>query len=88
MTARRLSIHGKVQGVFYRDWTGANARALGLAGWVRNLADKSVVAQLEGPAEAVDAMIARLWDGPPEVRAERIEVQEVEPEGVSDFERR
>ncbi len=87
MIARLLTIHGKVQGVLYRDWTVANARALGLAGWVRNLADKSVAAQLEGPIEAVESMIARLWDGPPEARVERIEVQEVEPEGASGFER-
>jgi len=37
-----LVISGKVQGVFYRDWTVKNARELRLAGWVRNEADGTV----------------------------------------------
>ena len=44
MTALRLTVHGRVQGVFYRDWTIRNARELGLAGWVRNEADGTVAA--------------------------------------------
>ncbi|EAQ29570.1 hypothetical protein NAP1_02320 [Erythrobacter sp. NAP1] len=32
MTATHLIIHGKVQGVFYRDWTVETARSLDLAG--------------------------------------------------------
>ena len=70
MIARHLVVHGKVQGVFYRDWTVATARALGLAGWVRNLADGTVEAHLQGPAEAVERMIAQMHDGPPRARVE------------------
>ena len=60
-TARRLTARGRVQGVFYRDWTVETAAALGLAGWVRNLPDGTV----EGPQAAVDRMIAAMHDGPP-----------------------
>ena len=43
MIARRLTVYGRVQGVFYRDWTVENACELGLAGWVRNQPDGTVV---------------------------------------------
>jgi acylphosphatase len=88
MTALRLTIHGRVQGVFYRDWTVRTARELGLAGWVRNEADGSVAAHLEGDAGAVEAMVERMRDGPPRAAPTRIERREVEPEGLNSFERK
>jgi acylphosphatase len=86
--ALRLTVHGKVQGVLYRDWTVAHARSLGVAGWVRNQQDRTVAAHLEGPEEAVRAMIARLEEGPPEARVERIDEQAVPPAQFAGFERR
>ncbi|MEQ8410865.1 MAG: acylphosphatase [Erythrobacter sp.] len=86
--ATRLILHGRVQGVFYRDWTVSTARGLGLAGWVRNLPDGTVEAHLEGEAETVEAMIGRMQDGPPRARVERIERKDAAPEGFSRFERR
>ena len=74
--------------MFYRDWTVRNARELGLAGWVRNEADGTVSAQIEGPAEAVRALIVRMQKGPPAARVERIEEQEAEPRGLCGFTRR
>ena len=88
MTSRHLIIHGRVQGVFYRDWTAETARALGVAGWVRNLPDGTVEAHLEGDAEAVAHMIAAMHDGPPRAAPTRIEQREAEPEGLDDFNRR
>ncbi len=88
MMARRLAIHGRVQGVFYRNWTVARAREFGLAGWVRNCLDGSVEAHLEGDPAAVAAMIAAMWDGPPAALVERIEQREVAAEGLSGFGRR
>ena len=88
MIARRLTIHGKVQGVFYRDWTVANARALGLSGWVRNQPDGTVLAHLQGEAGAARAMIERMHRGPQAARVRRIDEADCEPEPTSDFERR
>lgn len=88
MTALRLTIHGRVQGVFYRDWTVATARELGLAGWVRNEADGTVAAHLEGAPGAVEAMVARMQDGSPHAAPTRIERRAVEPVGLATFERR
>ena len=49
ITTVRLSITGRVQGVWYRGWTVDQAKALGLAGWVRNFTDGSVEALVNGP---------------------------------------
>jgi len=54
-----------VQRVQFRVWTTQEARALGLAGWVRNHADGSVEAVFCGPSNAVDAMLAKCNHGPP-----------------------
>jgi len=77
-----------VQGVSYRDWTVSTARQLGLNGWVRNLRDGTVEAHLEGAAEAVEAMIDRMHEGPPAARVERIERHEAEPQQCEGFVRR
>jgi acylphosphatase len=58
-------ITGRVQGVSYRAWTQAEARARGLSGFVRNRDDGSVEALFRGPPEAVDHMVARCRSGPP-----------------------
>ena len=88
MRATHLIIHGRVQGVFYRDWTVRNARELGLAGWVRNRSDGTVEAHLEGDDSAVQRMIAAMQAGPPRAQVERIEQREVEPQGLEGFARR
>jgi acylphosphatase len=85
---RRLRIHGRVQGVFYRGWSVAAARALGLRGWVRNRRDGSVEMLVQGDAEQVGAMIARCREGPPAARVERVEIAEDDAEAPLDFEER
>jgi acylphosphatase len=71
--AIRAVIRGRVQGVWYRGWTEAEARARGLAGWVRNLPDGAVEALFVGPAADVDAMLAACRDGPPAAQVTGIE---------------
>jgi acylphosphatase len=79
--ARRLLIHGLVQGVSYRVSAAAEARRLGLAGWVRNRADGTVEALVSGPAAAVDAFTAWARKGPPHARVSRVEALPGEPPG-------
>ena len=83
---RRVIVTGRVQGVFFRDSTRAEAEARGVAGSVRNRADGSVEAVFEGPADAVDALVA--WcraGGPPHARVQGVEVADEAPEGLSGF---
>ena len=86
--ARHLILHGRVQGVFYRDWTVETARSLGLVGWVRNQRDGTVEAHLEGEPQAIERMLAVMQDGPPRARVDRIERSEAKPNGLDRFERR
>lgn len=82
---KRVRIHGRVQGVWFRGSTQRRARELGLAGWVRNCADGSVEAVFEGPARAVAAAVRFCGDGPPAARVERVEVHDEAAEGLDDF---
>lgn len=84
--ARHVTVTGRVQGVFYRAWAREQAAALGVAGWVRNCADGSVAAHVEGEEAAVAEMIARMRTGPSAARVERVEVEDVAAEGAGGFE--
>ncbi|WP_022683156.1 acylphosphatase [Sphingobium bisphenolivorans] len=88
ITARHLMITGRVQGVFYRNWTVATALSLGLTGWVRNRSDGSVEALVEGSREAVEQFVALAHQGPPAARVERIDSQDAAAEGLLSFEKR
>lgn len=69
-----MVITGKVHGVFYRAWFGERAQALRLDGWVRNRADSSVEAVVQGPAEAVKEMVMLAHQGSPAARVEHVAV--------------
>jgi len=77
--AVRVRITGRVQGVGFRAWTRRQAHDIGLAGWVRNEADGSVAALIEGPRATVGAMLARLHEGPAGAAVAGVEVVEAEP---------
>ncbi|WP_394663415.1 acylphosphatase [uncultured Sphingomonas sp.] len=76
MIERHLRITGRVQGVGYRYWFLGHAGALGLTGWVRNRADGSVEALVQGPEDAVKRIIADAESGPPAARVDHIEATE------------
>ena len=86
--ARHLMILGRVQGVFYRNWTVETARSLNLAGWVRNRMDGSVEALVQGDADAVDRFVTLAQDGPPAAEVARIEATDVPVEALNGFEKR
>jgi len=83
---RRVIVHGRVQGVFFRAECRSEAASLGLAGWVGNRADGTVEAVFEGEAAQVETMVAWAGHGPSGALVERVEVFEEEPEGLAGFE--
>ena len=82
---RRLIVHGRVQGVFFRDSSRQVAEAAAVAGWAANREDGSVEVVLEGPPEAVESVAGFLRCGPPRARVERVEEFEETPEGLRGF---
>jgi acylphosphatase len=85
-TARRVVVHGNVQGVFFRDSTEKEAKSRGLAGWVRNRDDGTVEAVFEGDEDAVEALVEFCRSGPSKADVERVDVEEQRAEGLDRFE--
>ncbi len=81
----RLVVHGRVQGVFFRDSTRQEAERAGVAGWVANRPDGNVEAVLEGDRSAVEGVIEFCRSGPSSADVERVETHDEEPEGLSGF---
>lgn len=81
-----IIVHGRVQGVFYRDSTMRKARELGLSGTVRNLPDGSVQIVAQGPPAALEDLIGWAREGPPAAVVEDLETVYETPEpGLTDF---
>ena len=85
VVARRVVVHGRVQGVFFRDTCRQEATRNGVTGWVRNEPDGTVGALFEGPRDAVEAMLAWCHVGPPRAHVDRMEVTEASPAGMRAF---
>ncbi len=79
-------VRGDVQGVGYRYTMRIEARAAGVAGWVRNRRDGTVEAEVEGTPDQVDAVLAWMAGGPPGSRVDGAEVTELAPAGDHGFE--
>jgi acylphosphatase len=88
MIARNIRIVGRVQGVCFRDWAVEAARALGVAGWVRNRRDGSVEILAVGDAGLVDRFIDRLREGSPASQVDGLDVREAGLQPVDGFTRR
>ena len=83
-----VTIRGRVQGVGYRAWVEDRARASRLEGWVRNRRDGSVEAVVQGPRDAVDAIIRWARRGPAAAEVEEVEVSDMDEAVPALFETR
>ncbi|MBM9602624.1 acylphosphatase [Desulfopila inferna] len=69
-------IKGRVQGVFFRDYTRRKAEKLSLKGWVRNEPDGTVGAVFQGSESDIEKMIEWLDEGSPQANVTGVQVQE------------
>ncbi|MEE0419806.1 MAG: acylphosphatase [Lachnospiraceae bacterium] len=76
MTRKHFYFTGRVQGVGFRYRATYLAQSLGLTGWVSNLWDGRVEMELQGTREAVDQMVARLYEQR-FIEIEDIEIKEI-----------
>jgi acylphosphatase len=68
-----VHVHGRVQGVFFRESTRRRAGELGLAGWVRNDPDGSVTCCFIGSRAACERALAFVRVGPPAASVRRVD---------------
>jgi acylphosphatase len=80
-TCVHLIISGEVQGVCYRASARDEAERLGVVGWVRNLPDGNVEAEVEGPEELVAEFIQWCWKGPPASVVSDVKAERAQPSG-------
>jgi len=73
----KVTIKGKVQGVFYRAETKNTAEKFGIKGYVKNLPDGSVGAVFEGDSPVVTQMIEWCNKGPAAARVENVLVEQI-----------
>ena len=86
--ARQILVRGRVQGVFYRNWTVATAKRLGISGWVRNLRSGEVEILAMGDTPALDALVGECRKGPPAAVVEEVLVSEAVSEPLAGFSKR
>ncbi|MBW1719898.1 MAG: acylphosphatase [Deltaproteobacteria bacterium] len=89
MTGKRIKrvhvlVSGRVQGVFFRSNTRAEAKRLGLKGWTKNLPDGRVELVAEGASWAVNELIIWCHKGPDYSRVDKVESYEETPKGKHD----
>lgn len=79
MKTLHIIVEGRVQGVFFRDYTRREAERLKLNGWVRNRPEGSVEVIVSGTARHVDQMVEWLQTGSPRAVVEAVEINEILP---------
>jgi len=81
----RAIASGRVQGVWFRQSTAAEATLLGIDGWVRNLPDGRVEAAFEGGPSAVTAALDYIGRGPQAAIVDEVLTFAEEPTGERGF---
>ena len=75
--ARRIVVHGRVQGVGFRYFVQRAGKHHCLTGNVRNLRDDTVEVVVEGPAGPVEDFIREVRKGPPMALVERVDIYDI-----------
>lgn len=86
MKTLKLTIFGKVQGVFYRENTKKKALELGITGTVRNTEEKTVELIAQGPEDKIKKLIEFCKDDPGYSRVTDINIEEIKKEEFTSFE--
>ena len=85
MKTIRLTIKGKVQGVFYRATAKDVADMLGIKGWIRNLPDNNVEVTATATDELLQKFITWCKQGPPKAKVDEVIVEDLSLEEFNGF---
>jgi len=83
--ATDLTVTGRVQGVNFRAAAAQQATRLGVGGWVRNEPDGSVALHAEGDADAVEAFVRWLYEGPRFARVHHVDARPAQDGAAVEF---
>jgi len=84
---KHLIIKGRVQGVYFRDFTRGKAMELGVRGWVRNLSNGDVESLIIGERNTLEKMMEWVWEGPPMAMVRQVIENSIkEAEDIDGFE--
>ena len=86
--AIQITVDGHVQGVGFRWWVVAQARGLGLDGWVRNRRDGSVEVLAIGEADDIARLRDACGRGPPGASVRSVTVEAAGDDGSTGFEQK
>ncbi len=81
-----ITVHGKVQGVFFRASTKAVADQLGVKGLVKNQKDGTVYIEAEGDDFGLESFLEWCGEGPEKAEVEKVEIKEAEIKNYRNFE--
>ena len=81
-----ITVSGKVQGVFFRESTKAEAIKLGIVGTVKNLpSGNQVFIVAQGKEEILAQLIGWCHQGPPAAKVDSVEVVDVPKTELTGF---
>ena len=83
--ARLFTVHGRVQGVWFRDSTRREATRLGISGHAINLPDGRVEVVACGDTGAIERLEAWLWQGPELAEVTAVEAEDLPARQPSGF---
>lgn len=75
MISAKITIEGKVQGVWFRDYVKKSANKMNLTGWVKNNIDGSVSAEVEGDKQVITVLIEKIKIGSPLSKVKEVTVE-------------
>lgn len=82
---RLFHVHGRVQGVFFRQSARHEAQRLGLTGYACNNPDGTVTIEAEGPVEALAELETWCHRGPVAARVDEVAVSSGAVQGYQEF---
>ena len=80
-----IKVSGKVQGVWFRNYTMDKAIKLGICGYVKNMIDESVYILATGTETQLQELIQWCYTGSPKSRVEKVEANEEELQIMKEF---
>ena len=84
-SARLFTVHGRVQGVWFRDSTRREAERLGITGYAINLPNGTVEVLACGGSDALNELATWLLAGPPLASVTKVDARDSEATETEEF---